>query len=244
MRLKNKAAIITGGARGIGFATAKKFLQEGARVALCDIDQARVDQAVRSLAQYGEIFGDVCDVTQRSETDEFTAKVLARYGTVDILINNAGITADAQFYKMADEDFYRVVQVNLFGTYNMSKSVIKTMMEKRSGRIISASSISSIKGNFGQCNYAASKAAILSFSRSLGRELGKYGITVNCVTPGLIKTDMSAQIPPNIMQEKESSIPLKRAGEVEDVAAAYVFLASDEAAFVNATDLIVDGGMH
>ena len=244
MKLKDKVAIVTGAAGGIGFATAKRFLKEGAKVAICDISQTNVDAAVKELEAYGEVCGFVTDVTVRAQTDEFVGKVVNRFGTVDILINNAGITADSQFYKMKDDDFYRVIEVNLFGTYNMSKAVVNIMVEKRYGKIISASSISAIKGNFGQCNYAASKAAILSFTRSLGRELGKYGINVNCVTPGFIRTDMTAKIPEDIMNEKIASIPLKRTGEVEDVAAMYAFLASDEASFVNATALIVDGGMH
>ncbi len=244
MKLKDKVAIVTGAAGGIGFATAERFLREGAKVAICDINQTNVDEAVKKLEAYGEVCGFATDVTVRAQTDEFVAKVVNRFGTVDILINNAGITADSQFYKMKDDDFYRVIEINLFGTYNMSKAVVKIMMEKHYGKIISASSVSAIKGNFGQCNYAASKAAIMSFTRSLGRELGKYGINVNCVTPGFIRTDMTAKIPKDTMNEKISSIPLKRTGEVEDVAAMYAFLASDEASFVNATALIVDGGMH
>lgn len=244
MILEGKSAIITGGASGIGFGTAKRFLKEGAKVAICDVSQDRVDQAVEKLREFGTACGFVADITNRAECDELAKKAAQAYGRIDILINNAGITKDAQFYKMADEDFYKVIEVNLFGTYNMSKAVVPYMMEQRYGRIISASSIACIKGNFGQCNYASSKAAIMSFTRSLGRELGKYGINVNAVAPGFIRTPMTDQIPPNIMQEKISSIPVRRVGEPEDVAAAYVFLASEDASFVNATTLIVDGGMH
>ncbi len=145
---------------------------------------------------------------------------------------------------MADDAFRKVIEVNLFGTYNMSKAVVPYMMEQRYGKIVNASSIACIKGNFGQSNYASSKAALMSFTRSLGRELGKYGINVNAVAPGFIRTPMTDVIPPNIMQQKIESIPLRRTGEISDVAAAYVFLASDEASFINATTLIVDGGMH
>lgn len=244
MRLEGKTAIVTGAAGGIGFGTAKRFLQEGARVTVCDMSEAALERATAELSQYGEVMGRVTDITDRVQCDELAKTVAEKYGRIDILINNAGITRDAQFYKMKDEDFYAVVQVNLFGTYNMSKAVVPYMMERRYGKIISASSIACIKGNFGQSNYASSKAAIMSFTRSLGRELGKYGINVNAVAPGFIRTGMTDKIPPEIMKQKIDSIPLRRTGEVEDVAAAYLFLASDEAAFINAATLIVDGGMH
>lgn len=244
MRLEGKVAIVTGAAGGIGFGTAKRFLQEGAKVAICDVRQESIDAAVEKLSEYGEVKGFVSDITDRAACDKLAKKVADAFnGRIDILINNAGITKDAQFYKMKDEDFYKVIEVNLFGTYNMSKAVVPYMMEQRYGKIVSASSIACIKGNFGQSNYASSKAALMSFTRSLGRELGKYGINVNAVAPGFIRTAMTDKIPPDIMQQKLSSIPLRRAGEVEDVANAYVFLSSDDAAFVNATTLIVDGGM-
>lgn len=244
MLLEGKAAIITGAASGIGFGTAKRFLQEGAKVAICDVRQESVDAAVEQLGEFGEAIGYTNDITDRAGCDAFVKRVAGRFGRVDILINNAGITKDAQFYKMQDDDFYRVIEVNLFGTYNMSKAVVPYMMEQRYGKIVSASSIACFKGNFGQSNYASSKAAIISFTRSLGRELGKYGINVNAVAPGFIRTPMTDAIPPDIMKQKIDSIPLRRTGEVADVAAAYAFLASDEASFINAATLVVDGGMH
>lgn len=244
MKLDGKVAIITGGAGGIGFGTAKRFLQDGAKVVICDMRQESIDKAVAQLSEFGEVSGYVTDITDRAQCDDLAKAVAEKYGQIDILINNAGITKDAQFYKMADEDFYSVVQVNLFGTYNISKAVVPYMMERRYGKIINASSIACIKGNFGQSNYASSKAAIISFTRSLGRELGKYNINVNAIAPGFIRTSMTDKIPPDIMKQKIDSIPLHRTGEVEDIAAAYAFLASDEASFINATTLIVDGGMH
>ena len=243
MRLEGKVAIVTGGASGIGYGTAKRFLQEGAKVAICDVRKEAIDAAVGTLKEFGEVAGYVADISDRAQCDVMAKAVVDAWGQVDILINNAGITKDAQFYKMADADFYKVIEVNLFGTYNMSKAVVPYMMERRYGKIVSAASIACIKGNFGQSNYAASKAAIMSFTRSLGRELGKYNINVNAIAPGFIRTAMTDKIPPNIMQEKIASIPMRRTGEVEDVAAAYLFLASDDASFVNATTLIVDGGM-
>ena len=244
MLLEGKVAIVTGAASGIGLGTSKRFLQEGAKVAICDVRQESVDAAVEQLGEYGPVCGFANDITNRAGCDEFVKKVVDRFGKVDILINNAGITKDAQFYKMADDAFRKVIEVNLFGTYNMSKAVVPYMMEQRYGKIVNASSIACIKGNFGQSNYASSKAALMSFTRSLGRELGKYGINVNAVAPGFIRTPMTDVIPPNIMQQKIESMPLRRTGEISDVAAAYVFLASDEASFINATTLIVDGGMH
>ena len=243
MRLEGKVAIVTGGASGIGYGTAKRFLQEGAKVAICDVRQEAIDAAVETLKEFGTVAGYVTDISDRAQCDEMAKAVADAWGQIDILINNAGITKDAQFYKMADADFYKVIEVNLFGTYNMSKAVVPYMMERRYCKIVSAASIACIKGNFGQSNYAASKAAIMSFTRSLGRELGKYNINVNAIAPGFIRTAMTDKIPPNIMQEKIASIPMRRTGEVEDVAAAYLFLASDDASFVNATTLIVDGGM-
>ena len=244
MLLKDRVAIVTGGASGIGFGTAKRFLQEGAKVAICDVRQDAIDQAVEQLKEFGPVAGYVTDISDRAQCDELAKAVAQEFGgRIDILINNAGITKDAQFYKMKDEDFYKVIEVNLFGTYNMSKAVVPYMMEQRYGKIVSASSIACIKGNFGQSNYAASKSAIMSFTRSLGRELGKYGINVNAIAPGFIRTAMTDKIPPDIMKQKIDSIPMRRTGEVADIAAAYTFLASDEASFVNATTLIVDGGM-
>ena len=244
VRFEGKSVIVTGAAGGIGFGTAKRFLQEGAKVAICDVSQDAVDKAVRQLSEFGTICGFLTDVTSREACDKLALEVVKQYGRIDILINNAGITRDAQFYKMADSDFYKVIEVNLFGAYNMSKAVVPYMMEQHWGRILNASSIACIKGNFGQSNYVSSKAAIMSFTRSLGRELGKYGIHVNAVAPGFIKTEMTAKIPPEIMKQKIDSIPLRRPGEVKDVAAVYAFLASEDANFINAATLIVDGGMH
>lgn len=244
MMLDGKTAIVTGAAGGIGYGTAKRFLKEGATVAICDVQQGPVNQAVETLKQFGTVYGFVTDITVREQCDMLAEDVVGKTGKIDILINNAGITADAQFYKMTDEAFRRVMEVNLFGSYNMCKAVVPYMMERRYGKIVNASSISAIKGNFGQCNYASSKAALMSFTRSLGRELGKYGINVNAVAPGFIRTSMTDKIPPDIMKQKIDNIPLKRTGEVEDVAAVYAFLVSEEASFITATTLVVDGGMH
>ena len=147
MRLEGKVAIVTGGASGIGYGTAKRFLQEGAKVAICDVRQEAIDAAVETLKEFGTVAGYVTDISDRAQCDEMAKAVADAWGQIDILINNAGITKDAQFYKMADADFYKVIEVNLFGTYNMSKAVVPYMMERRYGKIVSAASIACIKGN-------------------------------------------------------------------------------------------------
>lgn len=164
------------------------------------------------------------------------------FGGVDILVNNAGITKDAQFYKMDIAQFRKVIDVNLMGTVTMSKAVVPYMMEKKWGRIFNSSSVAALAGNFGQANYSASKGAILSMTRSMGKELGKYGITVNAVVPGAIFTPMTATIPENIRAEKASKFPTRRWGEPREVANVYAFLASEEVSYVNATAVTVDGG--
>ncbi len=245
MRLKDKIAIVTGAATGIGFATAKKFLEEGAKaVVICDLSQERVDNAIKELSAFGTVDGYIVDVSDKVSVQKMVDGTLAKYGRIDVLINNAGITMDAQFYKMTEEQFDRVIQVNLKGTYICSKAVVPAMMEQQYGRIINASSTGAFNGNFGQANYSASKAAIYGMTRVMGRELGKYGITVNCVCPGFIATDMTAKMPQKTVEMAIAKIPVRRAGVPEDVANVYAFLASDEASYVSGTELYIDGGVH
>lgn len=243
MRLKDKVAIVTGGAAGIGYGTVKKFLEEGARVAFCDIDETAVRKAEQELSSFGEVRGYVVDIVDAEQDQAFAGEVVRDFGTIDILINNAGITIDRQMYKMDIAEFDRVIDVNLHGAFRMSKAVLPVMMEKNYGKIVHAASIAALSGNFGQSNYAASKGALIALARSMGRELGKYNINVNAVAPGLIRTGMTDKIPPDIMQQKIAKIPLRRVGGVEDVANVYAFLASDEAGFINGTLIMVDGGM-
>ncbi len=243
MRLEGKVAIITGAAGGIGYGTVKKFLEEGARVAFCDLREAEVRKAEQELAAYGDVRGYEVDVTDAGQDRAFADAVIRDFGTIDILINNAGITADRQMYKMDIEDFDRVIDINLKGAFRMSKAVLPVMMEKRYGKIVHASSVSALAGNFGQTNYAASKAALIALARSMGRELGKYNINVNALAPGFTRTAMTEKLPPEIMKAKLDRIPLRRAGEVEDIANIYAFLASDEAGFINGAVLVADGGM-
>lgn len=243
-RLENRVAIITGAAAGIGYATAKKFLEEGAGVAICDVSEEAVQKAAQELSQYGKVKGFKVDITDRAALDEMAAAVKTEFGRIDILINNAGIVMDAQFYKMTEMQFDKVIEVNLKGTYNCCQAVIPTMMEQNYGRIVSAASVSGFNGAFGQSNYAASKAAIMGMTRCMGRELGKYGITVNAVAPGSIMTAMFAGIPEELKQKKLKDIPVRRFGDPSEVANVYAFLASEEASYVNGTTLVVDGGKN
>ncbi len=241
-RLENKVAIITGAAGGIGYATAEKFLEEGAKVMICDMDAVRLQEASEKLSQKGEVLWQTLNICDKDAVNEMVKRTAEQFGSVDILINNAGITKDAQFYKMDIEQFQKVIDVNLMGTVVMSKAVVPYMMEQRSGRIVNSSSVAALAGNFGQTNYAASKGAILSLTRSMGKELAKYGINVNAIVPGAISTPMTNAIPPEIRAEKASRFPSRRWGEAREVANAYAFLASDEASYINATSLTVDGG--
>jgi len=243
-KLAEKIAIITGGAAGIGFATARLFLEEGATVAICDINSQKVDAAVGELSPFGPVKGFVVDIAKKEMCESMVTQLVAEFGRVDILINNAGITEDAQFYKMTEEQFDRVLDVNLKGTFNMSKAVIPFMMEQKYGKIVHASSVSAYNGNFGQTNYAASKAAIIGMTRVMGKELGKYGINVNAIAPGSIMTDMYKAVPEEAKQKKLASIPLRRYGEPREAAQLFAFLASDESSYITAQSITIDGGFN
>jgi len=241
-KLEGKVAIITGAAGGIGYATAEKFLEEGAKVMICDMAEDRLKAAAEQLSAKGEVMWATANICDAEAVDAMVKRLYEAYGRVDILINNAGITKDAQFYKMDIAQFQKVIDVNLMGTVTMCKAVVPYMMEQRYGRIVNSSSVAALAGNFGQANYAASKGAILSMTRSMGKELAKYGITVNAIIPGAILTPMTSAIPEEIRAEKASRFPSKRWGEAREVANAYAFLSSEEASYINATSLTVDGG--
>lgn len=241
-KLEHKTAIITGAAGGIGYATAEKFLEEGAQVMICDMDAPRLQAAAETLARKGPVLWRALDICDEAAVTEMVRSACETFGSVDILINNAGITKDAQFYKMDLAQFQKVIDVNLMGSVTMCKVVVPYMMEQRWGRIVNSSSVAALAGNFGQTNYAASKGAILSLTRSMGKELAKYGITVNAIIPGAISTPMTDAIPPQIKAEKAARFPTRRWGEAREVANAYAFLASEEASYINATSLTVDGG--
>ena len=242
-RLQNKVAIITGGARGIGKATAQLFAQEGATVIIWDM----LDSGEQTAQQLREQ-GYKAEFRQVSVTDAPALEVAARavhdaYGQIDILINNAGITRDRSLLKMSNTEWEQVMDVNLNGVFYCTKAVVPYMVEKQYGRIICTSSVVGITGNFGQTNYSATKAAIIGMVKTWARELGKYHITANAIAPGFIRTEMTDQIPEEVLKQTVATIPAKRMGAPEDIAHAYLYLASDEASYVNGHTLSVNGGV-
>lgn len=242
MKLPGKVAIITGGASGIGLAAVKEFLNQGAKVAVWDLDHSGLESM--SLAQKDQSlrFYKV-NTANSSEVNQAVEQVLADFGKIDILINNAGITRDATLLKMTDEQFQSVLQVNLTGVFNCTRAVAPHFKAQQSGRIISTSSVVGLYGNFGQSNYVATKAGVIGMTKTFAKELGKYGVTANAVAPGFIATDMVKTMPEKVLAMMEDKAPLKRLGQPEDIAKAYAFLASDEAAFITGTCLSVDGGV-
>jgi len=243
-RLAGKVSIITGGAQGIGLATALKFSREGATVVVCDIRQAAVDAAVAQCQEAGaKALGMVVDVTQREMVDAMVQQVLSQMGRIDVLVNNAGITQDARLQKMTIEQFDRVIDVNLRGVFHCSQAVADAMVKQGSGVILNASSVVGIYGNFGQTNYAATKFGVIGFTKTWSRELGPKGVRVNAVAPGFVATPILSTIPDKVLQEMIDRVPLKRLGQPEDIANVYAFLASDDAAYINGAVLEVSGGM-
>jgi 3-oxoacyl-[acyl-carrier protein] reductase len=250
MRLKGKVALITGGAAGIGKATAQVFAREGAKVVICDVSEELGTEVVKTLgpdAQFNKV-----DVANRADVQKWVDGVVAKYGRVDILINNAGITRDGQFVKvkdgelvkqMSEDAFDLVIAVNLKGVFNCAQAVAPYMIKQNSGVIINASSVVGLYGNFGQTNYVATKAAVIGMTKVWARELGKYNIRVNAVAPGFIMTDMVAKMPEEVLAGMRAKTPLGRLGEPEDIAYTYAWLSSDEAAYVHGTTISVDGGI-
>lgn len=242
-RLQGRVCIVTGAAQGIGQATARRFLQEGASVALCDIRRDSVDSAVDAVRELGPAEGYVVDVTKRDQIDAMVAAVRSKHGAIDVLVNNAGITLDARLQKMDDAQFDRVIEVNLKGTFNCSRAVVDTMVEQGRGVILNASSVVGIYGNFGQTNYAASKFGVIGFVKTWSRELGPKGIRCNAVAPGFIETPILQTIPEKVLHQMRERVPLRRLGTPEDIAAVYAFLASDDAAYINGAVIEVSGGL-
>lgn len=244
MRLEGKVAIVTGSARGIGKATAVKFVKEGAKVVVCDVNIDQVKETVEELkAMGGEVIGLKLDVTDRENVAKLISDTVETFGKLDILVNNAGITADATLLKMTEAEFDRVINVNLKGVFNCGQAAAGYMAEHGGGVILNASSLVGIYGNFGQTNYAATKAAGIMMSKSWAKELGKKGIRVNAVAPGFIMTPMTEKMPEKVLDMMKEKCPLRRLGTAEDIANAYAFLASDEASFITGTVLSVDGGV-
>jgi 3-oxoacyl-[acyl-carrier protein] reductase len=238
-RLSGKVALITGAARGIGRATAARFIEEGARVAVAD--RTGADQTAGELGP--SAFAVELDVTDRASVKRAIETVLERAERIDTLVNNAGITRDASLAKTSDEAWDAVIAVNLTGTFNMTRAVVPHMTQRGSGSVINAASIVGVYGNFGQSNYVATKSGVIGLTRTWARELGKKGIRVNCIAPGFIATEMTAAMPPEVLDGMKQRTPLGRLGQAEDVARVYAFLASDDAAFVHGQIIGVDGGL-
>jgi 3-oxoacyl-[acyl-carrier protein] reductase len=243
VRLENKVAIITGGGRGIGRATALRFAEEGAAVVVVDIEQAVVDEVAEEIAATAaKALALQVNVTDRESVDAMVKAVMAEYGRIDILVNNAGITRDAQLKKMTSEEFDQVIDVNLKGVFNCAQAVTPIMLDQGSGVILNASSVVAANGNFGQTNYVATKAGVIGMTKVWARELGRKGIRVNAVAPGFINTRMTDTIPDKVIDKLLERVPMNRLGEPEEIANAYLFLASDEASYINGHVLAVDCG--
>jgi len=242
MRLKDKVALITGGANGIGLATAERFAKEGAQIILWDLSDKGNDVAERLKREGRNAIFKKVSVTNEDEVHKAVAEAHAHFGRIDILINNAGITKDRTLLKMSKQEWDDVIAVNLTGVFNCTQAVAPIMKEQNYGRIVSASSNVAIRGNFGQTNYVATKSAIIGMTKVWALELGKYNITVNCIAPGFITTAMTDLMPEEVRQQSLSQIPLGKWGVPDDIANGYLYLASDEASFVSGICLTIDGG--
>jgi 3-oxoacyl-[acyl-carrier protein] reductase len=242
MRLKNKIALITGGANGIGLATAERFAKEGAKIILWDVSDQGYDIAERLKKEGYEIIFKKVSVTNQEEVQTAVAEVQSHFGRIDILINNAGITRDRTLLKMTMKEWDDVISVNLTGVFICTQAIAPIMKEQNYGRIVSASSNVAIRGNFGQTNYVATKSAIIGMTKVWAMELGRYNITVNCIAPGFITTAMTDLMPEEVRNQTISHIPLGKWGVPDDIANGYLYLASDEASFVSGICLTIDGG--
>jgi 3-oxoacyl-[acyl-carrier protein] reductase len=243
-RLQDRVAIITGGADGIGKATAELFASEGAKVAIWDLNTEKGEALVDQIkAAGGEAMFVRTNTADLTAVEKATAIVMEKYGRIDILLNNAGITRDASMKKMSEDQWQQVIDVNLSGVFYCTKAVSPFMLENGYGRIISTSSVVALYGNFGQTNYVAAKAGVIGMTKTWAREFGRKGITVNAIAPGFISTEMVAAMPEQVLAGMRDKVPLGRLGEPKEIAYAFLFLASDEAAYVNGTVLSVDGGI-
>ncbi|MEW6239712.1 MAG: glucose 1-dehydrogenase [Chloroflexota bacterium] len=250
MRMKDKVVLVTGGAAGIGKATALRFAEEGAKVVICDVNETAGQETVKELGADASFFK--VNVANRAEVQKWVDDVAAKYGRVDVMVSNAGILRDGQLVKvkegqlvgqMSEADFDLVISVNLKGVFNCAQAVAPYMIKQGGGVILNATSIVGLDGNFGQTNYVATKSGVIGMTKVWARELGKYGIRVNAVAPGFTATEILVSMPEKIIDGMKARTPLGRLGDPRDIANAYLFLASDDASFITGETLRVDGGI-
>lgn len=242
MRFQDKVVLVTGGAAGIGLSTAEAFAAEGAKLAICDVNPEAGEEAVKSLGADASFYK--VDVADSQSVSGWMDQVSERYGQIDVLVNNAGITRDGLVMRLKEADWDLVIDINLKGTFNCIKSVSKVMMKQRSGRIVNVASVVGVMGNPGQANYVASKAGVIGLTKTVARELAPRGITVNAIAPGFIETDMTAVLSDKVKDAMLATIPLGRAGSPKDVADVVTFLSSDAASYLTGQVLHVSGGMY
>ncbi|HEY5731343.1 MAG TPA: glucose 1-dehydrogenase [Anaerolineales bacterium] len=250
MRMKDKVVLVTGGAAGIGKATALRFAEEGAKVVICDINETTGQETVKELGS--NVAFNKVNVADRKEVQKWVDDVVAKYSRVDVMVSNAGILRDGQLVKvkegqlvgqMSEADFDLVISINLKGVFNCAQAVAPQMIKQGGGIILNATSVVGLDGNFGQTNYVATKSGVIGMTKVWARELGKYGIRVNAVAPGFIATEILSSMPEKIIAGMKAKTPLGRMGDPRDIANAYLFLASDEASFITGETLRVDGGI-
>jgi 3-oxoacyl-[acyl-carrier protein] reductase len=243
--LEGKVALITGASKGIGRKIAEKFVEQGAHVAFTYLSSVEKGEALEKELQIGvaKVKGYRSDASNFTEAEKLIDAIVADFGTLDIVVNNAGITKDGLLMRMTEENWDDVLNINLKSIFNVTKAASKIMMKNRQGVFVNMSSVVGVQGNAGQANYAASKAGIIGFSKSIAKELGSRNIRTNVVAPGFIRTEMTDVLDPKVVEGWAQAIPLKRAGETEDVANVCVFLASDMSAYVNGQVLSVCGGL-
>jgi len=237
---KNRHALVTGGAQGIGFEIAKSFLVAGAQVTIADFSKEGLSVAEKELGGLGQLKTIFLDVTDRSSCLKMAEELSA---PLNILVNNAGITRDKSFAKMTDADFDQVIQANLTGVFNVTKALFGKFADNQPKRIVNLASVVALYGNFGQTNYVAAKAGVVGMTKTWGKEFGRKGFTVNAIAPGFIRTKMTEAMPKEALASIAAKIPLQRMGETSEIAATCLFLASDAAAYINATVISVDGGL-
>lgn len=244
MRLENKVAVITGGARGIGYSIAEKFASEGAKVVILDLNQDSIDKAVAKLNKLQEdATGYIADVTNSQQITDIFKQIYKRFKQIDILVNNAGITKDNLMMRMKEKDWDAVINVNLKGTFNCTQKVSRYMMKQKNGVILNIASVIGIMGNAGQANYAASKGGIIALTKSTAKEFASRNIRANAIAPGFIKTEMTDNLSQEVIDKYAEVIPLNRMGTPHDVANLCLFLASEEANYITGQTICVDGGL-